>query len=123
MTMPVVGCMVVPVPVPVPVPVLVRIAMSVFMPMMVLMPVVPQLGLVEQKEKHQTQQQGEEQLVGVHFALKGLWQQVQKGRGQQSACRQTEHVLGVTAQNTETQPGRHPNAAYACHQSACPNRQ
>ena len=36
------------------------------------MPVVPKLGFVEQKEKHQTQQQRHKQLLGWRRTFKGL---------------------------------------------------
>jgi hypothetical protein len=68
-----------------------RIPMGVTM----LMAVVPQLSLVEQKEKHQTHQQGDEQLVRRSPRLKGFWQQMHEGRGQQSPGRQTEQMLGI----------------------------
>jgi len=42
------------------------------MVMAVLMSVVPQLGFVEQKEKHQTQQQCHKQLLGWRSTFEGL---------------------------------------------------
>jgi Ca2+-binding RTX toxin-like protein len=89
----------------------------------VLMPVVPQFSLVQQKEKDQAQQQGHEQGVGSGFTFKGLGQEVQKRCGQQGPCGQTEHVLGVAAEHTKTQPGSQPNAANACCQGTHQNRQ
>ena len=86
-------------------------------------PVVPQLSLVEQKEKHQANQQSHEQCVSPGFTLKGLRQQVQKSRGQQGPCGQAEHVLGVAAEHAKTQPCGQPDAADARHQSAQQNRQ
>jgi hypothetical protein len=82
--------------------------------MVVLMPVVPELGFVEQKEEDQPNQQGQEQIVRTGLALKGLGQQVHKGRGQQRPSRQTEHVLGVARQNTKAQQGCKPHAADSC---------
>jgi ABC-type branched-subunit amino acid transport system ATPase component len=49
-------------------------AMAVVVPMTVFVPVVPQLGFVEQKEKNQTHQQSQKQLVRAHAALKSFWQ-------------------------------------------------
>ena len=79
--------------------------------LVVLMAVVPQLGFVEQKEKNQPRQQDDEQLFSTRLAFKRLWQQVHEGGGQQRACRQTEHVLGVAGQSAKTQGCCHPNAA------------
>ena len=55
--------------------------------------VVPELGLVEQKEKHQAHQQRGKQVVGIDMAFKRLGQQVHEGGGQQGACRQAEQAL------------------------------
>jgi large-conductance mechanosensitive channel len=44
----------------------------------VFMTVVPQLSLVEQKEKHQPNQQSHEQGMGPGFAFEGFRQQMQK---------------------------------------------
>jgi hypothetical protein len=84
---------------------------------------VPKLGFVEQKEKHQTHQQAQKQLMGTGLALEGLGQQMQKSRGHQSPSGQAQHVLGVAAQNAKAQPSRHPNAANTGHQSAHQNCQ
>jgi hypothetical protein len=46
-----------------------------------LVAVVPELCLIEQKEKQQTEQQGHEQVVGFYTCVKGLRQQVQKSCG------------------------------------------
>jgi hypothetical protein len=97
--------------------------MAMTVPMTVLVPVVPQLGLVEQKEKHQAQEQSQKELVGAHATFKSLGQQMQERRGHQGPGGQTQHVLGVAAQNTKAQPSRHPNTANARHQSAYQNRQ
>jgi hypothetical protein len=78
-----------------------------------LVPVVPQLGFVEQKEKNQPNQQSHEQIVRTGLALKGFGQQMHKGCGQQRACCQTEHVLGVAGQNTKAQQSRQPHTANA----------
>ena len=66
------------------------------MAMVMLVAVVPEFGLVEQKEKDQAGQQCREQLVCTDLAFKSLRQQVHEGRGQERTGRQTEHVLGVT---------------------------
>ncbi len=96
------------------------VGMAMFMAVGVtmLMAVVPQLGLVEQKEKHQTHQQGDEQLVGRSPRFKGLGQQMHEGRGQQSACRQTEQMLCVGRQQGPGAQGGHQHAAHACGQGA-----
>jgi hypothetical protein len=48
--------------------------MPMIVPMSMLVSVVPQLGLVEQKEKNQTHQQSQKEFVWAHAALKSLWQ-------------------------------------------------
>ena len=48
-----------------------------------LMAVVPQLGLVEQKEKDQPDQQRGKQLLRADLAFKSLWQKMQESRRQQ----------------------------------------
>ncbi|MNT18832.1 hypothetical protein D3C72_1540550 [compost metagenome] len=93
---------------------------------------VPKLGLVQQKEEDQSQQQGHEQGLGIDLALERLGQQMHKGRGQQSARRQAEQVLRAeaaifTANAAAHQGGRDPHAAQAggqcgqhdCYQSHC----
>ena len=87
----------------------------------VFMPVVPQLGLVQQEEEHQPHQQGEEQVVRAGLALDRLGQQMQKGGGQQRACRHAQHVLGVTRQHTKAQGCGDPHAADAGGQGAEPD--
>jgi hypothetical protein len=99
------------------------VCMTAVVPVMVLMPVVPKLGFVEQKEKHQAQQERQKQLMRSSFAFESLGQQMQKRRGHQGPGSQTQHVLGVAAQNAKTEPSRHPDAADARHQSAHQNRQ
>jgi hypothetical protein len=101
----------------------VPMTMTMTMTMTVLVPVVPQLGLVEQEEKHQAYEQGQKELMWAHATFKSLRQQMQERRGHQSPGGQTQHVLGVAAQNTKAQPSRHPNTANARHQSAQQNRQ
>jgi len=49
------------------------------MAMVMLVAVVPEFGLVEQKEKDQADQQGREQLVCADLAFKSLRQQVHEG--------------------------------------------
>jgi hypothetical protein len=65
--------------------------MRVIVAMVMLVAVVPEFGLVEQKEKDQADQQGREQLVCADLAFKSLRQQVHEGRGQKCTGRQTEH--------------------------------
>jgi hypothetical protein len=103
--------------------VIIAVGVTVVMTMAMFVPVVPKFGLVEQKEKHQTDQQRQKQFVGPGLALEGFGQQVQKRRGQQCPGSQAEHVLGVAAEHTKTQPSGHPDAADARHQSAQQNRQ
>ena len=98
---------------------------SMVMPMVVgvFVPVVPKFSLVEQEEKHQTQQKRQKQLMGTGFTFESFWQQMQKRRGHQGPGGKTEHVLGVSAQNAKTQPSGDPDAANARHQSAHQYRQ
>ena len=84
----------------------------------VLMPVVPQLGLVEQEEEHHAHEQRGEEVVRVGRALEGLGQQVHEGGGQQRARRQAQQVLRPhavrgAAQARAHQQGGHPHAADA----------
>jgi len=99
------------------------VVMRVIMAMVMLVAVVPELGLVEQKEKDQADQQGRKELVRTDLAFKSLRQQVHESRGQERTGRQTEHVLGVTRQHTETQQGRQPNAAHPGQQGGGQNGQ
>ena len=100
--------------------VILGVVMAMRMPVGVpmLMAVVPQFGLVEQKEKHQTHQQGDEQLVGRSPRLKGFGQQMHEGRGQQSASRQTEQMLGIRREQSAGAQGGHQHTAHACGQGA-----
>ena len=89
-----------------------RLCMAVFVP------VVPQLGLVQQKEEHHPHQQGGEQVVRARLAFKRLGQQVHEGRGQQGPCGQAEQVLRAHAIVAPAQAQTHqqccsPHAAYA----------
>jgi hypothetical protein len=63
-----------------------------------LVPVVPQLGFVEQKEKQQSPQQTRKQNARRGARFKGFGQQVHEGRGQQGTGRQAQQTLasGVT---------------------------
>ena len=74
-----------------------------FTAMVMLMPVVPQLRLVQQEEEHQPDQQSHEQIFGTRLTLERLRQQMHECSGQQSACRQAQHVLGVTRQHAKAQ--------------------
>ena len=87
----------------------------------VLVPVVPQLCLVQQKKEHNTHQKQREQLVGAGFAFKSFGQQVKKSGGQQSTRRQAEHVLGVARQNAQSQSTSQPDAADTSHHGAGQN--
>ena len=100
--------------------VILGVVMAMRMPVGVpmLMAVVPQFGLVEQKEKHQTHQQGNKQLVGRCPRLKGFGQQVHEGRGQQCAGRQTEQMLGIRREQSASAQGGHQHTAHACGQGA-----
>ena len=102
------------------------VRMGVIVPMVVMrmamggpmfMAVVPQLGFVQQKEKHQPQQQRQKQIAGRDCTLKSLWQQLHERCGQQGPCGQTQHVLGVATHHTVAEPCGHPHAANACRQS------
>ena len=90
------------------------------------MAVVPQLGLVQQKEKYQPHQQHQEQVPRTGLALKGLGQQVHEGRGHQGPGRQAQHVLGVAPQGAKTQGGGQPHTSNAGRQGShqdCNQRQ
>ena len=88
----------------------------------VLMAVVPQLGFVEQKEKHQPAQQHGKEVVGTGLALEGFGQQMQKSRGHEGACGQAQHVLGKPGQHGKAQGGSKPDAAYAGGDGSHQNR-
>ena len=107
--------------------VMINMGMIVVMVMVVravvmLMPVVPQLGLVEQEKEHHPHQQGHEQAVRADVGLKRLRQQVHEGRGQQSTGGQTQQMLGVARQQGIGQHGRQQHTAQARCQRAHPNR-
>ena len=89
----------------------VPMSMAVFPAMF--MAVVPQLGLVEQEEKHQPAEQRGEQIIGAGLAFKRLGQQVHEGCGQQRASRQAQHVLGVACQHAKAEQRGQPDAADA----------
>ena len=99
-----------------------RMAMAMDVPLgrAVLVAVVPQLGLVQQEEEHQPQQQHGEQVVGIGRPLEGLGQQVHEGRGQQRAGRQAQQMLRAHApappQARAQQGRRDPHTADACGQ-------
>ena len=98
--------------------VLVRAVLVTLMTVVVFMAVVPQLGLVHQEKKHQTTQQGHEQIGRPNLAFKGLRQQVHEGGGQQGPGGQAQHVLGVAGQGAKNQQSRQPHAANAGNQGA-----
>ena len=79
----------------------------------VLMAVVPQLGLVEQKEKDQPHQQRGKQLLRADRAFKRFGQQVQESRGQQRAGGQAQHVLCVARQQAKAEQRGQPHTANA----------
>jgi hypothetical protein len=87
----------------------------------VFVPVVPQLGLVQQEEEHQPHQQGEEQVVRAGLALERLGQQVQEGGGQQGACGQAQHVLGVARQCAKSS-GPRQSTRCRCRRPGCRSR-
>jgi hypothetical protein len=87
----------------------------------VLMAVVPEFGLVEQKEKHQANQQHQKQVMRLDAALKSFGQQVHKGGGHQRARSHAQHVLGVTRKGAKTQKGRQPDATHTGRQGAYKN--
>jgi hypothetical protein len=88
----------------------------------VLVPVVPELGLVEQEEEHHAQQECGEQCPRAGGALERFGQQMHEGRGQQGARRQAQEVLRPHAallrapQAGAQQPVGHPHAADAGRQ-------
>jgi hypothetical protein len=84
----------------------------------VFVPVVPELGLVEQKEENQPHQQRQKQVMGTGLALKRFGQQVHEGRGHQGTSGQAEHVLGVAGQCAKAQGCSHPHGANAGHQGS-----
>ena len=79
----------------------------------VLVTVMPQFGLVEQKEKHQPHKQRGKQMIGADMAFKGFGQQVHESRSQERARRQAEHVLRVARQHAKAEYRRQPDAANA----------
>lgn len=101
--------------------VVVRVVVAGVGVVVVLMPVVPELGLVEEEEKHHAHQQGGKQLLGPGLRLEGLWQQVHEGGGQQRAGRQAQQMLRTDAGAGRVVPGhgaaqkagRQPDAANA----------
>ena len=82
-------------------------------PMVVLVPVVPEFGLVQQEKEDQASQQQGKQFVRARSALKGFGQQVHEGRGHQGTGRQAEHVLGEPRQHGKAQESGQPDAAHA----------
>ena len=102
--------------------VLMRVRVAVRMAAVrMLVSVVPELGLVEQKEKHQAYQQRGKQCLRANAAFKGFRQQVHEGRGQQRARRQAEQVprpnpIAAAAQARPHQQGGHPHTADARRQ-------
>ena len=86
--------------------------------LVMLVPVVPQLRLVEQEKEHQPEQQHSEQYRRLDAALEGLGQQVHEGGCQQRASGQTQQMLwiqaaSVTPHTDAHQQGRKPDAADA----------
>jgi hypothetical protein len=61
------------------------------------MAVVPQLGLVEQEEEDQPEQQHAEQQAGLDPALEGLRQQMHESGGQQRAGGEAQQMLRIHA--------------------------
>ena len=88
--------------------------MTVVMVMAVpmLMPVVPEFGLVEQKKEHHPDQQGGKQGMRAGLAFKGLGQQVHEGGGQQGAGCQAQQVLGIDAAAPRVHAGTHQKSGH-----------
>ena len=98
--------------VPMPMPMIVPMPMTVpvirmRMAMVVLMPVVPQLRFIQQKEEHQAHQQGCKQAIGTRLAFESLGQEVHEGGGQKCSGSQAQEVLcpdrGAIAAGAHTQ--------------------
>ena len=94
--------------------------------LVVFMSVVPQLGFVEQKEKHQPHQQDSKQGLGRHASrhrlLERLWQQTHKGCGKQSAGRQAQQMLGKPREQGISQQSSQPHTADASDQGTDQDR-
>ena len=105
--------------------------------MRMLMAMVPELGLGQQKEKHQPDQQHHEQIMGTAVALERFGQQMHEGRGEQGSRSQAQQTLGhqpwrAPPSQTHQQRG-HPDTAdtssqggqnncYQCHSFIWLNR-
>ena len=94
------------------------VVFTVPMPMPMLVSVVPQLRLVEKKEKYQSCQQHLEQIRGTRLAFKRFRQQMHKRGGQQGTRCQTEHMLGVFGQYAKAEQRSQPHAADASDQGS-----
>lgn len=92
----------------------------VSMGMAMLVPVMPEFGLVEQKEKYQPHQQHGEQIMRLHLALERFGQQVHEGGRQQRSRRQAQQMLRAdavaVAQPQAHQQCRNPYASDASRQ-------
>ena len=86
-----------------------------------LMPVVPQLCLVQQEEEDHAYQQCGKQFLGAGLALEGLGQQVHEGGGQQGARCKTEQVLRAHAPGTAVRSRKEAQAHQARRQPHAAN--
>jgi hypothetical protein len=102
---------------------LMMIMAMVCIAVVMLVAVVPEFCLIEQKEKQQTEQQGHEQVVGFYTCFEGFGQEVQKSGGQQCTCSQAQHVLGIATHNAKAKPGRQPNTSNTSCQGTYQNSQ
>ena len=75
--------------------------------------VTPDGDFFEHKETENTCQQDGKNLVRREPQFERFGQQMQKGRGQQSAGGHAQHMLGVTRHEAKAQCSRHPYAADA----------
>src|SRR5687767_1992382 len=73
------------------------VATAMRVALVMLMAVVPQLGFVQQKEEHDANQQGREQLLGARLALEGLGKQMHEGSGQKRTGCEAQQVLRADA--------------------------
>jgi hypothetical protein len=87
------------------------VTVTVWVAVMMLVPVVPKLGFVEQEKENQKRQNRGEQHLRLYVRLERLGQQQHEGGGQQGAGGQTEHVLGVARKQPKAQQGSEPDAA------------
>ena len=85
------------------------------------MSVVPKFRLIEQKEKHQADQQSHKQIMRAGLAFKSFRQQMHEGSGQQSTSCHAQHMLGVARHQTKAEDRSHPHATYTRAQGSDQN--